>query len=121
MKKIIVSITGMVLLAMVACTKDIGQSPDLVEKQINGCDTITFTKHIKPIITNYCATSGCHQAGAQSPDLSNNAIIQSQALAGRIKARLIDQSDMPPVGSPVPSTDEINMIKCWLEAGSPLN
>ena len=113
-------ITTLILLSA-ACSKDIGPNPDLIVKTSSACDSITFTKHIKPIVTNYCAVSGCHEAGGQSPDLSNDNTLQGQAQAGRIKARLIDQNDMPPAGSPAPTSDEISYIKCWLEAGAPLN
>ena len=107
------------LIIGISCTKDVGPNPDLIPKSTEACDTVTFSKHIKPLITNYCATTGCHLPGSQSPDLSDNNIIQSQA--DRIKARLIDQNDMPPSGSPVPTGDEVNSIKCWLNAGAPLN
>lgn len=120
MKLLNISAVAISLITLIACTKDVGPNPDLVVKP-TGCDTITFTKHIKPIITNYCAKSGCHVTGAQSPDFSNDLTLQSQAQAGRIKARLIDQNDMPPAGNPSPTNDEITSIKCWLEAGAPLN
>lgn len=110
-----------IMSAVVACTKDIGPNPDLIPKTSESCDTVTFTKHIRPIVTNYCAISGCHVAGAQSPDLSDDNTLKAQADGGRIKARLIDQNDMPPFGNPAPTGAEIDLIKCWLNAGAPLN
>ena len=110
---------GLTLVA--ACTKDVGPNPDLVVKTTSVCDSVTFTTDIKPIITTYCAVSGCHVAGAQAPNLSDDTELKTQADGGRIKARLIDQGDMPPAGSPAPTSDEIASIKCWLEAGAPLN
>lgn len=102
-----------------SCTKDVGPNPDLVKKQTSVCDTITFTKHIKPIIDNQCVN--CHSTGAQSPDLSTYSLLKTQVDGGRIKARVIDQnpSPMPPAGNL--TSDELNSIKCWLDAGAPNN
>ncbi len=109
------------LIFLAACTKDVGPNPDLVTKTTNACDSVNFTNNIRPIVTNYCAISGCHVAGAQAPNLSDDNELKAQADGGRIKARLIDQNDMPPSGNPAPTTDEISLIKCWLDAGAPLN
>lgn len=103
----------------ISCTKDVGQNPDLLPRPLEGCDTVTFTKHILPISTNSCVT--CHSPGAQSPDLSNYALIKAQADAGRIKARVIDQMpSVMPQGGPLPNA-ELDLIKCWLNAGAPNN
>ncbi|MES2565450.1 MAG: hypothetical protein V4565_01205 [Bacteroidota bacterium] len=107
------------LIFFFSCTKDVGPNPDLIPKPAEGCDTITFTKHIMPIFTNSCVT--CHSPGAQSPELSDYTQIKAQVDGGRIKARVIDQVPSPmPLGNPLPQ-NEINMLKCWLESGAPNN
>jgi len=119
MKLLYFSAIAISLITVTSCTKDVGPNPDLLPKAPQGCDTITFTKHIKPIMTNYCAISGCHEPGAQSPDLTDDNTIHNQA--DLIKMRVIDLHNMPPVGYPAPTEEEINSIKCWLNAGAPLN
>lgn len=103
-----------------SCTKDVGLNPDLIIKEIGACDTVTFTKHIKPIIDNNCTS--CHSPlGGQSPDLTTYDLLKSQVDAGRIKARVIDQNpSVMPQGGALPA-NEINLIKCWLDAGAPNN
>lgn len=121
MKLLALFFTSLGLFLLSACTKDVGPNPDLVIQTTNKCDSVSFTLNIKPIITNYCATSGCHVLGAQSPNFSDDNEVKSQADGGRIKARLIDQNDMPPAGNASPTSEEISLIKCWLDAGAPLN
>ena len=45
------------------------------------CDTsnITYTADIKAFLDSKCATSGCHQSGQQSPDLSTFASASANA------------------------------------------
>lgn len=107
------------VITITSCTKDVGPNPDLVPKETNPCDSITFTTQIKPIIDNQCVN--CHSAGGQSPDLSTYSLLKAQVDGGRIKARVIDQnpSPMPPAGNL--SSEELNSIKCWLDAGAPNN
>lgn len=118
--KIIPTIVSVLLLFIgISCTKDIGPNPDLIVKTTSACDTITFTKHIAPIFSAKCTV--CHQAGGQSPDLSNYSLIKTQVDGGRIKARVIDQNpSVMPQGGSLPQ-NELDLIKCWLDAGAPNN
>lgn len=108
----------MLSISFVSCTKDIGPNPDLIVKTSNACDTITFTKHILPIFNSECVT--CHSAGGQSPELSNYTLIKTQVDGGRIKARVIDGPSFMPASGRLPD-NQINLIKCWLDAGAPNN
>lgn len=107
------------VIIITSCTKDVGTNPDLITKNSNPCDSITYTTSVKPIIDNQCIN--CHSAGGQSPDLSTYSLLKVQVDGGRIKARVIDQnpSSMPPAGNL--SSEELNSIKCWLNAGAPNN
>jgi len=104
-------------LSFASCTKDIGPNPDLVPKT-SFCDTITFAKHILPIFNSECVT--CHSAGGQNPELSNYNLIKTQVDGGRIKARMIDGPSFMPASGRLPD-NQINLIKCWLDAGAPNN
>lgn len=104
-----------------SCTKDIGPNPDLVKKSVSACDSVTFTKHIKPIVDANCVS--CHYVGGSGPgDFTTFTDFKNYADGGRIKARVIDQlpSVMPQGGPPLPQA-ELDLIKCWLEAGAPNN
>lgn len=122
MKLLNISVVAISLITLAACTKDVGPNPDLVVKP-TGCDTVTFAKHIKPIIDSKCVS--CHINGTSSGAPGDFTIfndLQSKALNGSIKARVIDQlpSVMPQGGPPLPQ-DQLDLIKCWLEAGAPNN
>lgn len=117
--KLFLILVSIFCISFVSCTKDIGPNPDLVVKTTNACDTVTFTKHIAPIFTSKC--TGCHQAGGTSPDLTNYTLIKTQVDGGRIKARVIDQTPtVMPQGGALPQ-NELDLIKCWLDAGAPNN
>ncbi len=119
MKILSISVIAIGFIALASCTKDIGANPDLLPKTAEYCDTITFAKHIEPIFTNQCVT--CHFTGGQVPDLSNYALIKTQVDGGRIKARVLDQNPSPmPQGGSL-TQPELDLVKCWLDAGAPNN
>ncbi len=83
------------------------------------CDTITYTKHIAPIMASGCGSgsSGCHGAGSPMPKLTNYAEVKLKGETGRIKARAIDgnPSIMPAIGK-LPQA-QLDLITCWLNNG----
>lgn len=116
--KLFLFLVSIFSIGFVSCTKDIGPNPDLVVKTTSACDTVTFTKHILPIFNSECVT--CHSAGGQNPELSNYTLIKTQVDGGRIKARVIDGPSFMPASGRLPD-NQINLIKCWLDAGAPNN
>jgi uncharacterized membrane protein len=77
-----------------------------------------FAANVAPIISASCAVSGCHNSsGAGGVVLQNHS--QISAAKDRIKTRVVDDKTMPP-GGPLPPA-QINIIKCWIEAGAPNN
>ena len=104
-----------------SCTKDIGPNPDLIPKQSNICDSVTFTKTIKPIFDSKCIS--CHFAGGSGPgDFTTYAGIKLKVDAGLIKGRLIDVTGaIMPQGGPALPSNQLDLIKCWLDAGAPNN
>jgi uncharacterized membrane protein len=120
MKLFNLTLSFFIALILVACTKDVGPNPDLAAK--TECDSITFSKHIKPIIDTNCVY--CHNGSGPGPsDFSNFNDLKGYADGGRIKARVIDQlpTRMPEAPATPLTTEQISMIKCWLEAGAPNN
>jgi hypothetical protein len=116
--------TGICLFILMACTKDVGVNPNLVP--VGFCDTISFSKHIKPIIIARCVS--CHQPGAVAGSFADYhtdtyAGIKPKVDNGTFRGRVIDLTMAPtmPYGmSPLPA-DTIAILKCWLEKGAPNN
>lgn len=82
--------------------------------EISGPKTnITYTKDIKPIMSNNC--TGCHSSnGGQEPYLDNY-----QDVKNSIEAVLSDMNNgtMPPDG-PLPSST-ISVVQTWKDSGMP--
>lgn len=76
-------------------------------------EVISLTDQVQPIIKLSCATTGCHIAGVQSPDLSqkSNIISFKDQIKSEVNARTM------PVGSTL-SNEEIATIVGWVNAGA---
>jgi uncharacterized membrane protein len=76
-----------------------------------------YAADVAPIMQNKCTTSGCHNAasGAAGVVLENHA--QVAAFAARIKQRCVIDKTMPPGTALTPA--EINILSCWISAGTP--
>jgi hypothetical protein len=87
--------------------------------QPTACDTngTTFSGSVSGIISQNCATSGCHSNGNKSPDLSSYSTITSNI--SRVKARAIDDKTMPPSGALHPC--DILKLQDWINQGTPNN
>lgn len=115
-------LTATGLFTLAACTKDIGPNPELVVKQDSStvvCDSVTFTNDIKPIFDTKCAN--CHVTGTPSGapwDFTTYQGIKDNTT--EINNRALVIKDMPQGGPPLSQT-EIDLIKCWLDAGAPNN
>lgn len=110
--------TGLVFLMLftVSCTKTVGLEPK--PAVVAQCDTINYTQDIAPIVSKNCSISGCHVPPnpAGGVLLDTYELFKAKAEAGRIKARVIDETPtrMPPAGL---TPDEKKMIECWLNNG----
>lgn len=103
------------------CAKDQGKLPASTQTPApspSACDTVTYNKHIKPIIDANCALSGCHAGTTSNPQLTSYALVKDRADAGRIKARVIDAnpSQMPPPPGALTAAQK-QLITCWLDNG----
>jgi hypothetical protein len=86
----------------------------------NTCDTITYTKHIKPLVDANCATAGCHGAPTSNPLFTTYDLVKSKA--DRIKIRTIDYATnsltrMPPDPNPELTPAQKALINCWVQNG----
>lgn len=100
------------LLALSACEYNVEKMNDMGVNEI--CDpTISYTNTIKTIIDNNCIS--CHN-GTQSPDLRT---YQGNSINGiNIKNQVVSRA--MPLGGTL-TNDEINLISCWVDNGTPNN
>lgn len=116
--RIILIIGILVAGLLLSCTKDKFEVPT---EQVGFCDSlqVNFVDHIQPIINQNCAFSGCHGSGSQRGDYTSFEGVKIDADNGKINNRVLVIKDMPP-GNPL-STEDLEIISCWLEDGAPEN
>lgn len=119
MKYCFITITITVLISIISCTKDIGPDPAL-HRTIN-CDTISFSKHIKPIIEANCI--GCHMPnGGGNGDFATDMypVLKQKADNGSLMGRAVDLTITPtmPYGmDPLPESKR-EILRCWINSGA---
>ena len=87
------------------------QEDDIVEMEASNCDPNTsFTTSVKPIIDANCVS--CHN-GSQPPNLSSYNGVSSNA--SNVKTQVI--SRRMPLGGSL-TTEEIELIRCWIDNGA---
>tara|TARA_R110001599_G_scaffold89925_1_gene237662 strand:+ start:173 stop:760 length:588 start_codon:yes stop_codon:yes gene_type:complete len=85
----------------------------------SGATTPSFANAVFPIMQSNCATSGCHVSGGTAPFvIANYSDVKANDIS--IKSR-VSARTMPPSGSNALSTDQINTIVAWVDAGAPNN
>lgn len=100
-----------------------GCSSDKIVDQPLECDAnVTYIGHIKPILDNSCAYSGCHVVSFSNGDYTKYRTLQNALLSGTFERWVLKDMDMPPLnvpqGKPTELTiEEINLLKCWKENG----
>jgi hypothetical protein len=113
----------LIVLALVSATLLGSCYYDNVEELYGGntCDVsnVDYTTVIKPIITQNCATSGCHVPGTGRKDLTTDQGIADIVNDGRLNSMVIVQRTMPP-SQPL-STCNIASLRQWLNTGASLN
>ncbi len=108
-KTFIMILLGGIFLLQLSCEKNEVDGPDKPDKM--DCDDFSFATDIQPIIDSKCIQ--CHNGSVQTPDLrtyqgvKNNAAKVKDLTAARI---------MPKQGSL--SSQQIEMIGCWVEMGA---
>ena len=123
MPKITVAgLSAVCCLLITACVKDIGKLPPSVVNNgtgtSNGCDTVTYTKHIRPLLDNYCVS--CHGTTpvAGAFPLMSYSDIKTYADNGQLKSTVFDaQPELMPQGGPPLPQDQKDLIMCWLSNG----
>ena len=106
-----------------SCSDDDDMAPMEEEmEEMNACDGTdpSFASDVLPILNRSCALSGCHVEGFASGDFSNFDGFASRASSAVSR---MSAGSMPPASSsgPDPTDAQIQLIRCWIEAGSKNN
>ena len=108
---------SLVLLVQVGCYKD--NKETMYPTNTTTCDTsnTTWSKDIKPIVDNACATSGCHNGIASGGyDLSTYAGVKTMVTNNRFLS-VIELGTMPK-GAPKLDDCSINKVRSWMNKGA---
>ncbi len=104
------------------------QTPEMPDTVLSHCDSlgITYTKDIKAIMDQSCATGGCHDAGTASGSiiLETYDQVKDQALNGVCFLTSIKWESgcsTMPQGQAQLSAETIDKIDCWIENNTPEN
>lgn len=96
--------------------KDASGCTNVVEAKVELVQDVSLASDIVPLMQSNCAVSGCHVSGAQNPNFSDKANILQNA--SQILSRTSNRS-MPPSSSGKSLTDaQIELIRCWVDAGA---
>lgn len=82
------------------------------------CDTtsVTFTPVVSDLVSNSCATTGCHVSETGRVSLTNYDEIKASVDNGTFQQRALINQDMPPSG-PLSSCD-IKQMNTWINQGA---
>lgn len=129
MKKLLIRSSAVLLLLVMsfisACTKDEGKMPVVEVKtdttktvtQTDPCDTITYSKHIKPIVDKICLA--CHGDSKPFAGFSLNSydLLKAKGQSGRLAARVVNGlPSFMPQGRAM-SNDTTALFNCWIKNG----
>jgi hypothetical protein len=122
MKKIAILLGALTILSFVMCTEKkgkLGPTTGVSSTTTGGnsaCDTVTYLKHIAPIMTAEC--NGCHN-NPPRVNISTYAGIKGEVDNGNFKQKVVVNKTMPQGGTLTPK--QLELIACWLDKGAPNN
>lgn len=109
---LVICISVMAILSR--CAKDTGKPP---QATVSSCDTITYTKHIQPIMVKSCIS--CHGeplSGGAPIYLNTYSSVKTSGSNGTLKNEVIVKGSMPLGGPALPQAEQ-DLINCWLSNG----
>jgi len=127
MKKNILVLTltlGLFITLLIAsCAKHVGKLPVTTTTTTTGtpgsvspCDTITYTKHIKPLFDNYCISCHGTPPNTGAPIFTTYAAVKADA--AKIKTYAVDGvPEIMPQGGPPLAQAQKDLITCWVNNG----
>ena len=108
-----------------ACKKEKAQAVQTTVTTVDTCASITYSKTISVIVTNYCSTgSGCHGTGSSNGVFTSYAAINSEISNGKLtystnpNAVIGKSLDMSGSSYANLTASQINEFICWLKNGA---
>ena len=104
-----------IIYLMMACDKKTAKpTPPIV---VSKCDTISFAKHIKPIVDVKCI--GCHNETFTGANYKLYQDLKEKALNGKLKGYVIDGvPKIMPLGESQLPQAQLDLILCWINNGA---
>jgi hypothetical protein len=109
----IVLITGFSCL-VISCK----ETPPVEELVCESEETISYQEKIIPVLEASCNIQGCHSSGFGSGDFTHYNGVLDKVNDGSLFLRL-ENGSMPPI-TPL-SSEQLQLIVCWIANGSPNN
>ena len=80
----------------------------------------SYKDEILPIMQTSC-TPGCHEPGGVAPgDFNDYDALKAKVTDGQLESRAVVNQNMPPPPGTL-SSEEIELIKCWINNGAENN
>lgn len=92
--------------------------------ELDPCENrnVKYAESIAPLIQTRCALSGCHNGDSTSVgDFNLFDEVKMRVDNGQFKLKVLDIKSMPPTTQPPLTTEQFNLLKCWIEVGAPNN
>ncbi len=123
MKKIIFIGSFLILIIWIGCTR-----ATFVQEDLNCQETIRYDVELQPILTTYCAYSGCHDGSVQDA-VDYTTYTGMSTDFGSMFDRVVTQIDNPFTGMPRDDGDgpdnmteeDFRIFSCWIEQDFPEN
>lgn len=125
-RKLFLTLASLIVLTVTwRCTKDMGVIPVSAPQPAGACDTITFVRHIRPIVQAKCIS--CHGPGSSGnvPPLVTYQNVKTTSDDGRLYGVIIEG---PPAHQWMPQgsqnglpQNEKDLFDCWIQNGEKEN
>jgi hypothetical protein len=124
--KIVFAMITLIVSLISGCVKDVTVT---ISNNVAVTKKVSLAKDIQPLFTSNCATSGCHVANHQPPDLEKGASYNSikdlslidtknpgnSVLYLKMTGKLIPAM---PVGAPSNPSNINNLVLAWIQQGA---
>jgi hypothetical protein len=113
---VVIALVTLLVFIIASCTKENAETK--YSRPVAFCDTITYTKDIRPIILTNCAVPACHDTVANGHG-DFRTFNGMKPFLSNFDNRVLIVRDMPQGKTLQPS--DISIIECWSKSGHPDN
>jgi len=89
-------------------------------EKVTACEEeVTYVSHVRAILQQNCLVSGCHD-GTNAMRKPLRTYEEVMEVVDWVERRAVIEKTMPPAASGGPlSEEEIRLLRCWFERGTP--